>query len=78
MTSLSEGQTTQAQSQQMSSPSSPNDNQLPHGDSQIVRGRVRDERHLPGFRSHLAWIIHEHFCLISSAIFSCTFILLGR
>ena len=26
----------------------------------------------------LAWIIHEHFCLISSAIFSCIFILLGR
>lgn len=53
MTSLSEGQTTQVQSQQMSSPSSPKDNRLPHVDSQIVRGRVGDERHLPGFRSHL-------------------------
>jgi len=31
-----------------------------------------------GSRSELAWIIHEHFCLISSAIFSCIFILLGR
>ncbi len=26
----------------------------------------------------LAWIIHEHFCLISSATSSCIFILLGR
>ncbi len=28
--------------------------------------------------SMLAWIIHEHFCLISSATSSCIFILLGR
>ncbi len=27
---------------------------------------------------YLAWIIHEHFCLISSATSSCIFILLGR
>ncbi len=31
-----------------------------------------------GVATGLAWIIHEHFCLISSAIFSCIFILLGR
>ncbi len=29
-------------------------------------------------RQLLAWIIHEHFCLISSATSSCIFILLGR
>jgi len=29
-------------------------------------------------RPGLAWIIHEHFCLISSATFSCVFILLGH
>ncbi len=28
--------------------------------------------------NNLAWIIHEHFCLISSATSSCIFILLGR
>ncbi len=26
----------------------------------------------------LAWIIHEHFCLISAVTSSCVFILLGR
>jgi hypothetical protein len=40
-------------------------------------GRVL-EALVQGAAAPLAWIIHEHFCLISSATSSCIFILLGR
>jgi len=42
------------------------DGDVPQADPTYVRG------------ASLAWIIHEHFCLINSATFSCIFILLGR
>jgi hypothetical protein len=42
-------------------------------DGRVVMASPASARH-----QYLAWIIHEHFCLISSATFSCVFILLGH
>jgi len=44
----------------------------------VTRAFIKPANNTKGAIIKLAWIIHEHFCLISSATSSCTFILLGR